>query len=59
MNTILVVIDAEAMTYTRYVNRCRHVKVKSESTLTREEVEGFRVAPAAYVEGVPPEPVAA
>lgn len=56
MNVQLVVIDHHAQTYARYINRCLHVKVKSEPTLTPEEVEGFRVRPTLYVENLPPEP---
>lgn len=57
MNIALVCIDAHALTYTRYINRVRHVKVRAETALTREEVEGFRVTPTLWAEGVPPEPV--
>lgn len=56
-NIALVVVDAHALTYVRYINRVRHVKVRAETALTREEVEGFRVTPTLWVEGVlPPEP---
>ena len=57
MNIALVVVDAHKLEYTRYINRVRHVKVRAETALTREEVEGFRVTPTLYVEGMPPEPI--
>ena len=57
MNLALVVVDAKALTYTRYLNRVRHVKVRAESHLTHAELEGFRTTPTLYVNGVlPPEP---
>ena len=56
MNLVLVCIDAHKLEYVRYINRCRHVKVRAETTLKREEVEGFRVAPTLWVEDMPPEP---
>jgi len=59
MNLPLVVYDPKAGTYTRYVNRVRHVRVKAEVPLTPVELEGFRLTPAAYANGVPPEPRAA
>ena len=55
-NVALVVIDAKAGTFTRFLNRCFHVKVKSETPLTAAEIEGFRTRPDQYVENMPPEP---
>ena len=56
-NLALVVVDAHTLHYTRYVNRCRHVKVKAEQPLTAAEIEGFRTQPTLWVEGLlPPEP---
>lgn len=57
MNIPLVVIDAHKLEYTRYLNKVKHVKVRAETPLSAEEVEGFRVRPTLYVENMPPEPV--
>ena len=56
MNLVLVCIDAHKLTYTRFINRVRHVKTRSEQPLSAAEVEGFRTQPTLYVEGLPPEP---
>ena len=56
MNLVLVCIDAHKLEYVRYINRCRHVKVRAETALSVAEVEGFRTQPTLYVEGMPPEP---
>ena len=59
MNLALVVISKDyqgRVEYSRYLNRCFHVKVRAETPLTREEVEGLRLHPDVYVENMPPEP---
>lgn len=57
MNLALICIDAHALTYTRFLNRCRDVKVRAEPPMTASEIEEFRVNPGAGVDGyMPPEP---
>jgi len=60
MNLALVVISKDYLgrcEYTRYLNRVRDVKVRSDTALGKDEVERFRLHPDACVEGyVPPEP---
>ena len=59
-NLALVVIGTNYLghsEYTRFLNRCRDVKVRAETALTAAEVEEFRTKPGSCVEGyVPPEP---
>jgi hypothetical protein len=52
-NTILVVIDAEKMTYTRYVNSKADIQARAGELLTREEVETFRLNPKRMIDDTP------